>query len=171
MSDEPPGIASWKENTTAFDRVVSIVETLTEPQTAPYIADEAAVAENTARSHLNRLVDLNVVLKDDDGTTTYYPDPLVLHAQQVRDLLDEYTHDELLERRADLQAELEEFLDEYGGGAAALRERAAAANTADETRRLTKAASTWETLTFELRLVGDALDVYDEYSREALPNA
>jgi len=60
-----PGVEEWKKQTSAFDRVQSISNTLSQPRSASYIADEAHVAENTARTHLERLVSLNVLLESD----------------------------------------------------------------------------------------------------------
>ena len=70
MTDQTPGVEAWKEHTTAFDRVQSVATTVSKPRPASYIAEEAHVAENTARGHLDRLVDLNVLLKSEreDGT-------------------------------------------------------------------------------------------------------
>ena len=75
--DDPEWMESWKEHASAFDRVKSVVMTLSESQSAPWIAEQAAVSANTARDHLRRLVDLSVVTETDDaGTSHYYPDPL-----------------------------------------------------------------------------------------------
>jgi predicted ArsR family transcriptional regulator len=66
-ADGAPGVAAWKERTTAFDRVRSVALAVSEPRTAAWIAGEAAVAENTARRHLGRLVDLTVLTADADA--------------------------------------------------------------------------------------------------------
>ena len=76
-SPETDGDAAWKEQTSAFDRVRSVALSLSEPRPAAWIASEALVAENTARKHLERLVDMHVLLKADrEGTALYTPDPL-----------------------------------------------------------------------------------------------
>ncbi|PSQ34185.1 transcriptional regulator, partial [Halobacteriales archaeon SW_12_69_24] len=97
MSDQNAGVEAWKEHTTAFDRVRSVGTTVSRPRPASYVADEAHVAENTARDHLERLVNLNVLLKTErDGGTLYSPDPLHVRIQTVRDLLEEHDRDGLI---------------------------------------------------------------------------
>lgn len=77
MPEDDPGTERWKEHTSAFDRVRSVANTLSQPRPASYIADEADIAENTARDHFERLVDLSILLKSErEGTTLYSPDPL-----------------------------------------------------------------------------------------------
>jgi predicted ArsR family transcriptional regulator len=57
------GVEAWKEQTTAFDRIQSVASAVSQPQLVSHIAAEAHVAENTARNHLTRLVELNVLLR------------------------------------------------------------------------------------------------------------
>lgn len=80
VSDQTPGVTAWKEHTTSFDRVQSVATTVSQPRSASYIADEAHVAENTARDHLDRLVSLTVLLTTErESGTVYAPDPLHTH--------------------------------------------------------------------------------------------
>lgn len=77
--------------------------TLSEPQSAPWIAEQAAVSANTARNHLQRLADLGVIsVTDDSGTRHYYPDPLYTRLRDIRELLEETTKQELSEQAAAL---------------------------------------------------------------------
>jgi len=71
MTDEvPPGTDRWIEETSAFDRVRSVAFALQQPRTAGQVADSAHVSEKTARGHLRRLVEMDVLLADeDDGPT------------------------------------------------------------------------------------------------------
>lgn len=168
MSDEP-GIEAWKARTSAFDRVRSVAETVSRPRTVSYIADEAAVAENTARDHLDRLVDMNVLLKSDgEGTTTYSPDPLHTRAQTLRELLDEYDHDGLIRLKAELQDRIQEWRDEYDVDSPdELRTLAAATDNSATTRDVRTTASDWELVAYRLEIVEDAIRNYATYSRDA----
>jgi len=161
-----PGVDAWKEQTTAFDRVRSVAQTVTEPRTASWIADEAAVSENTARDHLQRLVEMNVLRAFEDGTTTTYaPDPLHTRMQTLRELIDEYDHDGLLELKADLQAEIESWQDEYNvASPAELRALAAEAETAEETATIRQTADDWELTAYRLGIVEEAIENYTAYS-------
>ncbi|MDG5760367.1 ArsR family transcriptional regulator [Natronococcus sp. A-GB1] len=168
MSDPGPGIEAWKKHTSAFDRVQSIASTVSQPRSASVIADEAAVAENTARDHLERLVDLNVLLKSERaGTTHYMPDPLHTRMQTLRELLDRYDHDELVQLKADLQSEIEGWREEYGVDSPVdLRDRAADTETAEQTREIRTTASDWELVAYRLTIVEDAIENYRTYSQD-----
>lgn len=164
MSD--PGIDAWKEQTTAFDRVRSVAQTVTEPRSASWIAEEAAVSENTARDHLQRLVEMNVLRAFEGGaTTTYTPDPLHTRMQTLRELIDEYDHDGLIERKEELQRDIQACQDEYGvDSPAELRALAAETETADETATIRQTADDWELTIYRLGIVEEAIENYTAYS-------
>lgn len=173
MPDDAPGVDAWVAQTSAFDRVRSVATTLSQPQPVSYIATEAHVAENTARGHLDRLVEMNVLLKRDDaGTAEYAPDPLHLRMQTIRDLLEEHDHDGLLRLKADLQDQVAAWRDEYGvDSPEALRERASETEDAAKTRAIRQTASDWELVAYRLGIVEDAIENYHTYSRDGLASA
>lgn len=164
---EPDHLERWKAETTAFDRVSSVAQTVDQPRSAGWIADEAAVAENTARKHLGRLEKLGVVLTvDEGGTTKYEPDPLYLRMQSLREVLAENDLDELVEKKAGLQESLEGLKADYDAeGPDELRQRAADVEDAAEIRELRKAASDWELVLHRLSVVTEAIERYDAYAR------
>lgn len=168
MTDQTPGVEAWKEHTTAFDRVQSVATTVSKPRPASYIAEEAHVAENTARGHLDRLVDLNVLLKSEreDGTL-YSPDPLHTRIQTLRDLLEKHDRDGLIELKAQLQSQIEEWETEYGVDSPdTLRARGAETDTASQTRELKKTASDWDLALYRLSLLEDAIENYATYTSD-----
>lgn len=169
MAQNNPGIESWKEHTSAFDRVRSVAETVSQPRSASSIADEALVAENTARNHLERLVEMNVLLKTNrEGTALYTPDPLYVRVQTIRDLLDEYDHDGLIGLKEDLQARIKTWQSEYDvNSPEALRERAAEAERVEQTGEIRTTASDWELTRYRLTIVEDAIENYATYSRDS----
>ena len=138
--------------------------TLSDPRTAPWIAEEAAVSPNTARDHLRRLIDLGVVTATEiDGTRHYYPDPLYSRLRDLRELLQETTIQELSEHAVDLKTDIAACQTEYGADSPdALRERAAADDVAAEhAAELVQVASDWELARYRLSLVQDAIENYD----------
>lgn len=160
------GEAAWTEHTTAFDRVRSIALSLSEPRSAAWIADEALVAENTARRHLERLADLHVLTTDTTGSAVlYYPDPVYVRTRDLRELVTEHDRDELTELAADLKADVESWQDEYDVTSPdELRSTAAAGGvSADEAIERRRTASDWELTAYRLSLIEDALTRYDEY--------
>ena len=168
MTEPTDGLEAWIERTSAFDRVQSIARSVSEPKPVSYIAEEAHVAENTARDHLERLVELNVLLESaSGGATLYSPDPLHLRLQTLRELLEEHDRDGLIELKANLQAEIEELSEEYGVDSPdALRNLAAESESAAETSEIRKAASDWELMLYRLSIVEDAIGDYADYSRD-----
>ncbi|UHQ95074.1 DUF7342 family protein [Haloterrigena alkaliphila] len=168
MTDQSPGVEAWKEHTTAFDRVRSIATTVSKPRPVAYIADEAHVAENTARDHLERLVALNVLLKTerDDGAF-YSPDPLHTRIQTLRDLLEEHDRDGLIDLKIELQSKIEDWETDYNAGSPdELRTRAAETDTASQTRNLKKTASDWELALYRLSILEDAIENYAMYTTD-----
>lgn len=160
------GAELWKEHQSAFDRVRAVAVTVSEPQSADWVAEQAHVAGNTARDHLQRLVEMNVLRTATGGTATQYePDPLYTRMQALRDLLDNRTRDDLLELRGDLQEQVEEWQAEYGVDSSnELRERAAHANTSETTREMRRTANDWDIIAYRLQLVEDAIEHYSDYA-------
>lgn len=166
-SDETKWVETWKEHASAFDRVKSVTMTLSEPQSVSWIAAEAAVSPNTARSHLNRLIDLGVVtVTETNGTRHYHPDPLYTRLRDVRELLEATTKRELSEQAAELKEEIAAWRAEYDAGSpTALRERAAADEVpAEQAYELVQVASDWELARYRLSLVQDAMQNYDSWT-------
>lgn len=167
-----PGDEAWKEHTSGFDRVQSVSLTLSEPRTAAWIADEALVAENTARRHLQRLAELNVLTANTDGEAgTYYPDPVYVRVRELRAIVDERDRDGLTGLAAELKADIEEWIDEYdASNPDELRVQATdEAISAEATRERRHVASDWEHARYRLSLVEDALERYDEFTDRPAP--
>lgn len=159
---DPPGVDSWTTAESAFDRVRSVAVTLTQPRSADWIAERAEVAGYTARSHLRRLVEMNVLeAVSDRGATRYRPDPLSTRIWALRDVIDGRDRDDLVELRADLLAQLEAWQAEYDADSpVALRAKAGRTGTAERTRALRRTANDWEIVQYRLGLVEGAIDPY-----------
>jgi HTH domain. len=166
MEDSPRGVEAWKEHTTAFDRVRSIAEALDQARSAKYIAEEAAVSETTAHNHLKRLAEMNVIRTVADENATYYePDPLYGRFRTLRGLIENHTHQELLELKADLQQQIEACQEQYEVHSPTdLRARATETETAAETMELIEDASDWQLSRYQLSILEDAIDNYEEYA-------
>jgi predicted ArsR family transcriptional regulator len=158
------GVALWKEHSSAFDRVQSVAMTVSEPRPVGWIAREAHVAENTARSHLERLASLDVLVADDTGRArTYYPDPIYVRARELRQLVDEHDPDELSAVAESIKKTIEDWETEYDVSTPA-QLRATATDPdlpieASTDRR--HVANDWEHARYRLGLVREALADYD----------
>jgi hypothetical protein len=168
MAEDVPGTAAWTDQTSAFGRIQSVASTVTQPHSAVYIATEARVPEDTVRDHLDRLVDLTILLTEErDGTTLYYPDPLYTRLQTVRDLLDEHDRESLVELKTALQSQTEGWQNEYGVESPdKLRARAAEAETSTQTREIRQTANEWDLVRYCLAIINDAIDNYELYNRD-----
>lgn len=170
--DNNQGVENWKEHTTAFDRVQSVATTVSEPRQASYIADKAHVAENTAREHLERLVNLTVLQKTERTNGSFYsPDPLHIRIQTLRNLIDENDKEGLVELKIKLQSQIKEWRDEFSvDSPEELRTQVANTDTISETKELKKTASNWELTQYRLTIIEDAIDNYETYVKDFKDN-
>lgn len=108
-------IEEWKQDTTAFDRITTVIDTTAEPAFASEIADRAAVAEPTARRHLNSLADAGrVTAVPADGGTKYKRSPSTIALRRIAGLHAHYSKAELQDAIGDLRERLAALRDEHG---------------------------------------------------------
>lgn len=163
MSDSDPG--SWIETTSGRERVRHVVELLDEPTPVQEIADRAAVSRATADDELQRLKSDDWVTETTvDGTKAYDLNPVRLLFDELTDLIEDHTREDLERQLAELKEEQEALAAEYG--VESLDEfRAQLADedlSAAELREHRTVISTWETIDSELGLVRHALHLYDD---------
>ncbi len=91
-------VDTWTEATTARERVETIATTLSEPRSANWVAEQAEVEWDTAKRHLEDLVDSGVLVVTDDDR--YVPDPTRAFFDHLRKLI-------LTNDKAELRGELE----------------------------------------------------------------
>lgn len=164
----PPGLEAWKSQTKAIERVIEVALTLDRPQTAEWIADEAAVAEQTARDHLGSLSHLGVVTETTArGVTKYQLDLAYKRFKEVSAYVEKFEKDTLMDMVAQVQTDIEETRERYGVETPdELRAKAADVETSAETvQEYKKAASEWESLDHRLDVMQEALERYNEFSR------
>lgn len=142
----------------------SVAFALQQPRAAGRIAKSAHVAEKTARDHLQRLVEMDVMLAETgEGPTTYYPDPAFMRYREVRTLARDHDRDELTELVATLKGDIESWRDEFDVETPdELRASVADADVSVEAvyeRR--KVAEDWAYTEHRLDLIKDALAQYD----------
>ena len=104
-------VDDWTTAMTARERVQSIAETIPEPRTPNWVAEQAEVKWDTAKKHLEDLVEQGLVLKTDEGR--YYSDPSRAYFDHLRDLIIENDKDRLREELAAIAEEIEGWREEY----------------------------------------------------------
>jgi hypothetical protein len=163
MVKAPTG--SWEDDMTGRERVRAVVEILSGAATVSEIADRAEVSPTTAGDELEQLESDNRVRKtlvnDQKG---YELNPTRLFFDELTELIEGNTRDELEARLEQLKSEEEELHEEFETDSLGeLRERLAEQElSADETREIRNVVSTWEALNTELTLVRHALRLYDD---------
>ena len=161
------GADAWKQNTKAIERVISVALTIDQPKTAKSISREAQVAEQTARDHLALLQDLSIIGSTTArGVTKYHPDAGYLRFRAVAGMVEEYSKDDLLDYSHHLKERDEEVRGRYDADRPdELRSRAVSDEIdTDEMTELKQAASEWETLRYDISIVEQAHEHYDEHS-------
>lgn len=153
------GTERWKDEETALDRVWSVGVTLSRPRSARWIAQEAEVSERTARRHLTRLVETEVLEEVSGGSSMMYRvDPRYVRLRAMRGLLQE--HGDLEELRSNLQGQIDTWREQFGvGSAESIRKMAGQTDTAERTRQLRWIANEWETILYRLGLVEEAIEL------------
>jgi len=109
-----------------------------------------------------------VLLKTEgDEGALYGPDPLHTRIQTLRDFLAKHDRDGLIELKAELQSQLEDWEAEYSVDSPSdLRARAAATDIASQTRELKQTASEWDLALYRLSILDDAIENYTTYTQD-----
>jgi len=164
--DEPAYVSQWKEATTGFDRVRSVASSLEEPRTAGWIAGEAHVSEPTARNHLERLVDLGVLVTNESTRgKTYYPDPIYTRLMAIQELVAENSEAELTQQATAIQADIESWKAEYDvESPRPLRASVTGDISVEDAQQRLHTAEDWESAQYQLSLLRDAIDHYETYT-------
>lgn len=161
-----PGETAWTEHTTPFDRVRAVILAVPKPRSVEYIAEEAAVSVETARNHLESLVELAVALEHDGGDQpVYVPDLVYTRFQTLRSLLDAHDRDGLIEIRDELQTQIDTWQDEYGVDSPdMLRDHATTSESPQDTGKLHETADELELVEHRLSIVTDVIARYDTHT-------
>lgn len=163
MSEPTP--ESWTETTSGRERVRHVVEVLDEPTPVQEIANRADVSRATADDELQRLESDDWVTETTvDGTKAYDLNPVRMLFDEVTDLIEAQSREELESQLTELKEEQEELAAAYDVRSLdAFREQLAEEDlSAEELRERRNVIATWEALNTDLRLVKHALQLYDD---------
>jgi predicted DNA-binding protein YlxM (UPF0122 family) len=170
MTKPSPG--SWTESTSGRERVRYVAELLDEPTSVQEIADLADVSRATADDELQRLQSDDWVTETTiDGTKAYDLNPVRMLFDEVTDLIEAYSRDELESQLTELTEEREELETEYDvDSLVGFREQLAHEEfSAEELRERRNVVATWEAINTELGLVKHALQLYDDVTELSSP--
>ena len=108
-------LEEWKEETTAFDRLTTVIDATSEPAFAKEIAKRAAVSEPTARRHLKSLAEVGrVTTVASERGTKYKRSPSTLAMRRIAGLHSHYSKEELQEAIKELRDKIATLRTEHG---------------------------------------------------------
>ncbi len=162
-----PGLEPWSEDRSARERVRVIATTLTQPRSVEWVRKEADVSSwQTAKDELEMLVEFGQVhaTDGDDGHTKYAPNYQRRYFDELAELINEHTRDELREEVAAIQETIEEWRSEF---AVESRDELEATLTDDSLsseaiRERNRVLRQWERSEDNKRLLKHALELYDD---------
>ena len=154
-------VEPWTESMTARERVVTIATTLDEPRTANWVADQAEVKWDTAKKHLDNLVEAGTLLVTDDDK--YVPDPTKAYFDTLRELIHNNSREDLRGELEAIAERVDEWKTEYGVESldeleATLAEDRNPEDVSDRRRVLRR----WENSLRTRQTIQTALSLYDD---------
>lgn len=165
MSDS--GLDSWGEDLTARERVREIATTLTQPRSVEWVREQAQVSGwQTAKDELEMLVEFGQLhaIEGDDGNRKYAPNYQRRYFQELTELINSHTRDELREEIATIQDTIDAWRDEYDVDSRdALEATLTEAELGGEPiRERNRVLREWERRVDDQRLLKHALELYDD---------
>ena len=161
------GLESWTEGLSARERVREIATTLTQPRSVEWVREEAQISSwQTAKDELDMLVEFGQVhaIEGDDGHTKYAPNYQLRYFNEVTELINEHTRDELREEIATIQEKIDEWKGKFD-----IESRADLESTltddglsSDDVRERNTVLRQWECYDDNKRLIKHALELYDD---------
>lgn len=156
---------SWKDDLSARERVTTIIQTVSDPVSINWVAEEADVHWNTAESHLEELADDGKVRRVEQGdSTAYVPDFTRAYMEEIRQLALNHSAEELRAELTAAKESIEEIQDQFDVQTREELEQSLADLdiTAEETRARSRALRDWEEQQDSLTLVKHALSLQED---------
>lgn len=161
------GLNSWTDDLTARERVREIAMSLTQPQSVDWVRTKAQIsAWQTAKDELEMLVEFGQLhaFEGDDGNTKYAPNYQRRFFDEVAELINDRSRNELREEIAAIQAKIEAWQTEFNIGSRDELEETLTEDdlTSDGIRERNKVLRQWEHYEDNKRLLKHALELYDD---------
>lgn len=171
MPTAPPGL--WPDDMESRDRVRAVADQLTRPRSATWVADQAQVNYKTARKYLTKLVEDGRLLTTERGRETrYYPNPREAFFNEIGDLVDEHSKDELTAELSAISDRIEAWQERYEVETAdELRTTLDESLSLEERRERQRAIETWEYSVAMRTLIRHAIRLYDDLQQFTANNA
>lgn len=161
------GLESWTDGLTARERVRQIATTLTQPRSVEWVREEAQISSwQTAKDELGMLAEFGQIhaIDGDDGNTKYAPNYQLRYFNEVTELINNHTRDELREEIARIQEQIDEWKTEFDVESRDGLESTLTDDdvTSDDVRKRNAILRDWERYEDNKRLLKHALELYDD---------
>lgn len=154
---------SWSDQP-AVDRVQWVAESLSEPQTAHWVADEADVSPATARKYLEKLANERRLTRIENGEHTLYsPDHITQYLDEVREVYEDHSADELARSLDEVRSQIEAWETEYNVSTPNALRATIATVDREEGERRREIAIEWDHIETRIDIIEDALKLYDRF--------
>lgn len=161
------GLDSWTEGLSARERVREIATTLTQPRSVEWVREESQISSwQTAKDELEMLSEFGQIhaIEGDDGNTKYAPNYQLRYFNEVTELINNHTRDELREEIATIQETLDTWKTEFD-----IESRDDLESTltddnlsSEDIRERNTVLREWERYEDNQRLLKHALHLYDD---------
>lgn len=166
MTDRDRGLESWTEGLTARERVREIATALTRPRSVEWVREEAGISSwQTAKDELEMLAEFGQVQTVDiDGNTKYAPNYQLRYFNEITELINDHTREELREQIADVQATIDEWKADFDVESRSDLESTLteADLSSEDIRERNRILRQWERYEDNKRLLRHALELYDD---------
>ena len=161
------GLDSWTNDLTARERVREIATTLTQSRSVEWIREEAQISSwQTAKDELEMLTEFGQVhaIEGDDGNTKYAPNYQLRYFNEVTELINNHTRDELREEIATIQESIDEWGNEFDVESQDDLESTLTDDdlSSEDVRNRNTVLRRWEEYEDNKRLLKHALELYDD---------
>ncbi|MGM0605847.1 MAG: DUF7342 family protein [Halobacteriota archaeon] len=167
------GLGSWTDDRSSRERVREIATTLTAPRSVEWVRKEAQVSSwQTAKDELEMLVEFGQVqaVEGDDGNTKYAPNYQLRYFNEVIELINSHTREELREEIASIQKLVDEWKSRFSVESRTELESTLTEDDLDSEaiRERNRVLRQWERYEDNKRLLKHALELYGD-ARELYP--
>lgn len=148
-------------------RIREVAMTVREPRNAKEIAESADVAPNTARKYLRQLVETNQLAAAEHGReTVYYPDPTTQRFDQIRELIEEHSKQELIDELDAIESEIDGWKKEYNVDSPDELRVSISGKPEEERKSRLRDSEDWEYFEHQSEMIGHAVMLYDTVEQD-----
>jgi hypothetical protein len=167
------GIKPWSEDMTSRERIRKIATTITQPRSVNWVKKQASISSwETTKDELETLAEFGQVriVEGEDGNVKYAPDYRRRYVDEVLDLIDKYSREELREKIANVQQRIDGWKQEYDVESKEDLESTLGELDAEEIHERNKVIRQWEHTQANKKLLNHAVRLHEDVDKETDPS-